>query len=573
VQRCKLSGLPDLNTGSPNVQNQLSTYLQDLLDRGVKGFRIDGSKHMAAGELGMILDGLTLPGGGKPFIYHEVIDTDSSERVRDWEYIPHGAVQEFEYSITAMGEKFNNCNSGSISQLQNIPLYDDMMASQFAVIFTDNHDNQRGHGPGGACVVDHRDGQTHQLANIFMLAYPYGYPMITSSYYWTTNPNSDAGDSLGPPSTNGGTTWGVGLGADTRPVYGAGQNAGDVPVNCSANYPSNVLNAGNLGSWVCEHRNNGIANMVLFRQVTHGQDLTNWWDNGDNHIAFGRGAKGFVAINNSNSGVNTTYQTSLPAGVYCNIIAFNFDSNTNTCVGATVNDLIVVTIVGSNREIQGKALAAKTAFAIHTQAQIPVSGGDGTTSYPLAWHVPATGDPILGNTRTTKTDLGNDVQAADGVVPTAGVNWQQSANGGSVDVTVTGADGYVTGWIDWDNNGNFTDIDDEIFSNEPFTAGLKRTITFDIPVDPRNKTFQMRFRVYPNQQLNGIGLMAPLAAPSPSGGAMGGEVEDYAASFGPLAVTLQSQGTTANTSPTAVYLLLLLGLMLVTFTAVRRHTR
>lgn len=108
------------------------------------------------------------------------------------------------------------------------------MASQFAVVFTDNHDNQRGHGPGGVCIVDHRDGRVHLLANIFTLAYPYGYPMLTSSYYWTTDPNSQAGDSLGPPSTNdGGTTWGPGSGLDTRPVYDVGQTAGDIPANCS----------------------------------------------------------------------------------------------------------------------------------------------------------------------------------------------------------------------------------------------------------------------------------------------------------------------------------------------------
>jgi hypothetical protein len=216
VQRCKLSGLPDLDTGATAVQTEISGYLQDLLDMGVKGFRIDASKHMAAHELGAIVGGLTLPGDGRPFIYHEVIDIDTSERVRDWEYTPHGAVQEFEYSITAMGNKFN-CG-GFINDLHNVPAYSNMMPGQFAVVFTDNHDNQRGHGPGGACVVDHRDGRIHLLANIFTLAYPYGYPMITSSYYWTTNAGSQAGDSLGPPSTNdGGTTWGPGLGTGDAP--------------------------------------------------------------------------------------------------------------------------------------------------------------------------------------------------------------------------------------------------------------------------------------------------------------------------------------------------------------------
>ena len=86
-----------------------------------------------------------------------------------------------------------------------------MMATRFAQVFTDNHDNQRGHGVGAGCVVDHRDGQVHVLANIFALAYPYGYPSVMSSYYWQSNSTVNTGDSMGPPSTNdGGTTWDAG---------------------------------------------------------------------------------------------------------------------------------------------------------------------------------------------------------------------------------------------------------------------------------------------------------------------------------------------------------------------------
>ena len=59
--------------------------------------------------------------------------------------------------------------------------------AHFAVIFTDNHDNQRGHGAGGAYILDHRDGNAlYNLGNIFMLAYPYGHPSVMSSYYWSS---------------------------------------------------------------------------------------------------------------------------------------------------------------------------------------------------------------------------------------------------------------------------------------------------------------------------------------------------------------------------------------------------
>ena len=195
---------------------------------GVKGFRIDGAKHMASQEIAAILKGLTMPGGGSPYIYQEVIDTNQTERVRDSEYTPAGDVMEFEYGMTVIGSKFN-CG-GHLSDLQNVPEYNNMLPSRFAVVFTDNHDNQRGHGAGGPCIVDHRDGQLYNLANIFMLAYPYGYPMITSSYYWSSDPNSKQGDGKGPPSADPPFTAGSGPEHAARlwPEPGGGRYASEL---------------------------------------------------------------------------------------------------------------------------------------------------------------------------------------------------------------------------------------------------------------------------------------------------------------------------------------------------------
>ena len=40
VQDCELVGLPDLNTGSTAVQQKIADYLVDLVNIGVKGFRV-----------------------------------------------------------------------------------------------------------------------------------------------------------------------------------------------------------------------------------------------------------------------------------------------------------------------------------------------------------------------------------------------------------------------------------------------------------------------------------------------------------------------------------------------------
>ena len=100
-----------------------------------------------------------------------------------------------------------------------------------------------------------------------MLAQPYGYPSVMSSYAFDRT--SSAGDDMGPPSTGGATN----------------------DVACAAN-----LEAATIGTWVCEHRDPTILRMVGFRRAVAGTDLSRWWDNGANAIAFSRGDKGFVAI-------------------------------------------------------------------------------------------------------------------------------------------------------------------------------------------------------------------------------------------------------------------------------------
>ncbi len=362
VQNCELSGLPDLNTGKADVQAELRGYLQDLLDAGVVGFRVDGAKHMAAQDIEAIFGGLR----GNFYVFREVIDQSSNEPVRDWEYAADSDVTEFSYAF-ALGAAFDDACGGSLSDLETRFSQPDMLPSRFAQVFTDNHDNQRGHGVGSGCVVDHRDGQEHVLANIFALAYPYGYPSVISSYYWQGDSANNSGDSMGPPSTSdGGATWGVGRGAETRPVYAAGQVAGDAPANCSATFE--------LGKWACEHRRTVVANMVAFRRATAGQAVNQWQNIGgapSDHIAFGLGRKGFVAINRGGAAATTTYTTAIPDGVYCDVVHYDFSAATKQCVlpGTTKDAPVEGLITVSGGKIV-RMLAAMDAFAIYTDAAL-----------------------------------------------------------------------------------------------------------------------------------------------------------------------------------------------------------
>lgn len=166
----------------------------------------------------------------------------------------------------------------------------------------------------------------------------------------------------------------------------------------------------------------------------------------------------------------------------------------------------------------------------------PNNQGNLPVKYGAAWHIGA-GGPFLG----ALWQSGAGTTDNDGVTRTPGVNWQAGTGGGSIDVTVTGATGYFSAWIDWNDDGDFADAGEFVINNQTLTVGA-HTITFDIPAGVTfGTTFNARFRLYASSQtmLLAAGFGAD-AAPSPTGGASGGEVEDYTWNFGPNAVGLRS---------------------------------
>ncbi|MDJ0753355.1 MAG: carbohydrate-binding module family 20 domain-containing protein [Ardenticatenaceae bacterium] len=302
VRHCQLSGLPDLDQGSSYVRGQIQAYLQDLVDIGVAGFRVDAAKHMEVADINAIFAGVT----GNYYVFLEVIDP-GGQSISSSEYTPYHDVTEFKYS-QKIGETFA---TGQLSWLSNFGEPWGFVGTTSAVVFVDNHDNQRGHGM--AAQVTHRSGTLYDLANIYMLAWPYGYPKVMSSYEW-----GGVNDSQGPPHDGSGST---------KSVYN-----GNGSLNCFGN------------DWKCEHRWQPIANMVAFRNhaaAAGAYTVTNWWDNGGNQIAFTRsgasGGAGFVVINREGYGLNQSFQTGLPAGTYCNIISGDFNEAAGTCSGSTIS--------------------------------------------------------------------------------------------------------------------------------------------------------------------------------------------------------------------------------------------
>jgi alpha-amylase len=306
VQNCRLVSLQDLRTGSDDVRGTVAGYFNDLISLGVSGFRIDAAKHIPAADLAAIKARLTNP---DVFWVHEVIGAHG-EPIQPSEYLGSGDSHEFHYA-RELRSRFD----GQIKDLRTIG--DDKLPSDRAGVFVDNHDTER-----NGETMNYTWGAKYTLANAFMLSWPYGSPSVYSGYRWT---DKEAG--------------------------APGASATSVPdASCSNN------------AWTCTQRWTEIAGMVGFHNAVAGTAVTSWWDDGNNHIAYGRGAKGYVTINNTANAVTRTYQTSLPAGTYCDVVASK-DCSTKHTVSASGTFTATVPAYG--------------ALALHVKAT-----GDGGTGGP-----------------------------------------------------------------------------------------------------------------------------------------------------------------------------------------------
>ncbi len=112
--------------------------------------------------------------------------------------------------------------------------------------------------------------------------------------------------------------------------------------------------------WTCKHAQTNIENMVGFRNTSYGAPIVNKWDNGSNALAFGRGDKGYVAINRGNA-ITRSFQSSLPAGRYCNVIV----GLPPTATGCSAGDAVTVDASGTFQATVGQ----NAALALHINAK------------------------------------------------------------------------------------------------------------------------------------------------------------------------------------------------------------
>ncbi|XP_041276634.1 pancreatic alpha-amylase-like [Onychostruthus taczanowskii] len=176
VRDCRLSSLLDLALEKDYVRSEIAEYMNRLIDIGVAGFRIDAAKHMWPGDIRAFLDKLHdlntqwFSAGTKPFIYQEVIDL-GSEPIKGSEYFGNGRVTEFKYGAK-LGTVLRKWDGEKMAYLKNWGEGWGFVPSDRALVFVDNHDNQRGHGAGGASILTFWDARLYKMAVGFMLAHP-----------------------------------------------------------------------------------------------------------------------------------------------------------------------------------------------------------------------------------------------------------------------------------------------------------------------------------------------------------------------------------------------------------------
>ena len=128
-------------------------------------------------------------------------------------------------------------------------------------------------------------------------------------------------------------------------------------------------------------------------------------------------------------------------------------------------------------------------------------------------------------------------------------------------MTVAGGPGCLSGWIDWNGNGNLTDGGDNILDNVPVNIGTSIR-TFAVPVDPSNGS-----SMHASGSTRSMGKFAHHHK-NTTGVAPGGEVEDYQWGFVPTAVTLS--GISASSAASPVSLVTILGVLLGGIVLARR---
>ena len=298
--RCELGGLPDLATETSYVRGKIADYLNDLINIGVAGFRVDAAKHFGSEDLQAVVDMLNPVNGQPPVIMSEVIGNRSTNqpfvdwgsKVWAWD-MPNILVSSLSVGNMAFGK--------------DLRWTSDFNSSSDTITMVSNHDTEH-HGPSS---LAYWQGNLYQLAHVYMLSIPYGIPEVYTGY-------SFSDENQGPNIDRYGMV---------------------TPMICpKISYKPQSIRLD--GVFTCVQRWRAIQGMIKWRDEA-GQAPMRFANykrfTKAKALYFNRGDN-WIIMNPTMETQKVTYSTRLAKGTYCDVISGGRNAlrSNKTCVGTTV---------------------------------------------------------------------------------------------------------------------------------------------------------------------------------------------------------------------------------------------
>ena len=344
---CRLVGLPDLKTESTYVQAQIKNYLNKLVAMGVDGFRFDAAKHMQPSRHRRDPGRRdhAPPPGESLWVTQE---SHPGQQRGALDYFTNGTLNEFQFtyaharrpsatttapacrrSAPSWARRATGAAPGALCRATRQPCSSTTGTPSATAARWSPATTSR------AATNDTQGTKRYDLANIFMLAWPYGHAQLHSGFRFT---NYDQA----PPSAS--------------------------PFDASGNPLINQ-------SWDFIHRWSDISNMVKFRSTTSGQGVDNFTSGTGNQIAFSPRQQGLCRDQQRWRGVERLAAN--PAA--CGHLLQRGQGQLNAAGTACTSDSVTV---GGNGNVTitlpADGGSSMPAVAMHTGQKVSGGGGGGT---------------------------------------------------------------------------------------------------------------------------------------------------------------------------------------------------
>ncbi|WP_395742930.1 beta strand repeat-containing protein [Prosthecobacter sp.] len=240
--------------------------------------------------------------------------------------------------------------------------------------------------------------------------------------------------------------------------------------------------------------------------------LNAWIDYNKNGVLTDSGEQ--IATNTTiatgTSNINKTLTFTVPATAATGTVGVRVRLTSTSSPGSTG--------ASGNGEVEDNLVSILPPTDFGDDSGLAIAGSTSSTSIRMGALVDSEVSTLANAAATGDDTNGSDDE--DGVTLPASVIQGQSGVSISVNLTnSSGADAFLNGWIDFNNNGLLTDAGEQIVVNDVVstgTSGATRTYTFTVPGAAATGAIGVRFR------------LSSTASPGDSGISGTGEVEDYA---------------------------------------------